>query len=139
MNVSKGKTIALEYTVKLEDNQVVDTNVGQEPLTYTQGTNQIIRGVEAAVEGMTVGETKQVTVAPADAYGERDPNAFQEISKEKVPADAKVGTQLEGKDTSGRLVRPVVKEIKDETVLLDFNHPLAGKTLVFDMKVLDIQ
>ena len=63
--VSKGKVISLEYTVKLDDNQVVDTNVGQAPLTYTQGTNTIIRGVETAVEGMTVGQAKHVIVTPA--------------------------------------------------------------------------
>lgn len=139
MTVSKGKVISLEYTLKLEDNQVLDTNVGKDPLTYTQGANQIIPGVETAVEGMTVGQTKQVIVAPADGYGERDPNAFQEVPKENVPGDIKVGVQLHGKDADGRVVRPVVAEIKDSTVLLDFNHPLAGETLLFDVKVVNIE
>lgn len=139
MTVTNGKAVSLEYTVKLDNGEVVDSSVGKDPLTYTHGSHEIIRGVEAAVEGMSVGETKQVTVGPADAYGERDPKAFQEITKDKVPADAKVGTQLEGKDTSGHVVRPVVAEIKDDTVLLDFNHPLAGKTLLFDVKVVNIQ
>ena len=139
MTVSKGKVISLGYTLKLEDNQVLDTNVGKDPLTYTQGANQIIPGVETAVEGMTVGQTKQVIVAPADGYGERDPNAFQEVPKENVPGDIKVGVQLHGKDADGRVVRPVVAEIKDSTVLLDFNHPLAGETLLFDVKVVNIE
>lgn len=139
MNASNGKTISLEYTVKLEDNQVIDTNVGKEPLTFTQGANQIIRGVETAVEGMTVGQAKQVIVAPEEGYGAPDPDAFQEVPKENVPGDIKVGTQLHGKAADGRVVQPIVAEIKDKTVLLDFNHPLAGKTLVFDMKVVDIQ
>lgn len=139
MTASKGKVISLEYTVKLQDDQVVDTNVGKEPLTYTQGANQIIAGVETAVEGMTVGETKHVTVAAADAYGARDPEAYQEVPKEKVPQDIKVGAQLHGKDANGRVVRPVVAEVKDDTVVLDFNHPLAGETLVFDLKVLNIE
>jgi FKBP-type peptidyl-prolyl cis-trans isomerase SlyD len=136
--VSQGKVISLEYTVKLEDGQVVDTNVGGEPLTYTQGAHQIIRGVESAVEGMEVGQTKQAIVSPAEGYGDRDPDALHEISKEKVPQEAKVGTQLHGKDSSGREIRPTVSAIKDETVVLDFNHPLAGKTLHFDLKVLNI-
>jgi len=136
--VSKGKVISLEYTLKLEGNQVVDTNVGKDPLTYTQGTNQIVPGVESAVEGMTVGQAKHVVVTPSDGYGDRNPNAFQEIPKEKVPKDILVGTQLRGKDTAGRDVRPIVTEIKDDTVLLDFNHPLAGKTLFFDLKVVNI-
>ena len=136
--VSKGKVISLEYTLKLEDDQVVDTNVGKDPLTYTQGANQIVPGVEAALEGMTVGQAKQVVVAPSEGYGDRNPNALQEVPKEKVPQDIKIGTQLQGKDTAGREVRPIVTEIKDDTVLLDFNHPLAGKTLFFDLKVVNI-
>lgn len=136
--VTKGKVISLEYTVKLDDDNVVDTNVGKDPLTYTQGSNQIIPGVESALEGMEVGQTKQAVVQPKEGYGEKDPNAFQEVAKEKVPRDVKVGTQLHGKDASGREIRPIVSAIKDETVLLDFNHPLAGKTLFFDLKVVSI-
>lgn len=136
--VSNGKVISLEYTLKLEDGQVVDTNVGQGPLTYTQGANQIIRGVEAAVEGMEVGQATQAVVSPQEGYGDPDPNAFHDIPKNKVPQEATVGTQLHGKDASGREIRPIVSAIKDDTVLLDFNHPLAGKTLYFDLKVLNI-
>ncbi|HKT33922.1 MAG TPA: FKBP-type peptidyl-prolyl cis-trans isomerase, partial [Nitrospira sp.] len=100
--VSNGKIITLEYTVKFEDGQIVDTNVGGDPLTYTQGAHQIIRGVESAVEGMEVGQTKQAIVPPTEGYGDRDPNALHEIPKEKVPQEAKVGTQLHGKDATGR-------------------------------------
>ena len=136
--VANGKVISLEYTLKLEDGQVVDTNVGQDPLTYTQGANQIIRGVEAALEGMEIGKAKQAVISPRDGYGDPDPDAFHEIPKNKLPLEAKVGTQLHGKDASGREIRPIVSAIKDDTVLLDFNHPLAGKTLYFDLKVLSI-
>jgi FKBP-type peptidyl-prolyl cis-trans isomerase SlyD len=87
---------------------------------------------------MAVGQAKQVVVAPSDGYGDRDPNALQEVPKQNVPQDIKVGTLLQGKDTAGREVRPIVTEIKDDTVLLDFNHPLAGKTLFFDLKVVNI-
>ena len=136
--VSKGKVIFLEYTLKLDNNQVVETNVGKAPLTYTQGAHQIVRGVETAVEGMTVGQAKHVVVTPADGYGIRDLTALHELPKNKVPEDIKVGTQLRGKDAGGRLIQPIVKEIKDNTVLLDFNHPLAGKTLFFDVKVVAV-
>lgn len=136
--VSNGKVISLEYTVKLEDGQPVDTNVGQDPLTYTQGAHQIIRGVEAALEGMAIGQSKQIVVSPTDGYGDRNPNAVQEVPKAKVPQEAKVGTVLHGKDASGRAIRPTVSAIKDDTVVLDFNHPLAGKTLHFDLKVVSI-
>ena len=136
--VSNGKVISLEYTLKLEDGEVVDTNVGKAPLTYTQGANQIIPGVEAAVTGMEVGQAKQAVVPPTEGYGDLDPDAFHEVPKEKLPQEIRVGTQLHGKDSAGREIRPIVSEIKDETVLLDFNHPLAGKTLYFDLKVVNI-
>jgi len=136
--VSKGKMISLEYTLKLDD-KVVDTNVGKAPLTYTQGAHKIIRGVEAAVEGMMVGQEKHVILTPADGYGARDLTKLQEVPRKKVPEVIKVGTQLHGKDANGQVVQPVVAEIKDNTVLLDFNHPLAGKTLFFDVKVVDVE
>ena len=136
--VSNGKVISLEYTLKLEDGEVVDTNVGKAPLTYTQGANQIIPGVESAVQGMEVGQAKQAVVPPMEGYGDPDPDAFHEVPKEKLPQEIQVGTQLHGKDSTGREIRPIVSEIKDETVLLDFNHPLAGKTLYFDLKVINI-
>ncbi|BCA53768.1 FKBP-type peptidyl-prolyl cis-trans isomerase SlyD [Nitrospira sp. KM1] len=136
--VANGKVISLEYTLKLENGMVVDTNVGAAPLTYTHGADQIVRGVESAVDGMEVGQTKKAVVPPTEGYGDPDPNAFQEVSKEKLPAEIKVGTQLRGKDANGHEIRPIVSEIKEETVLLDFNHPLAGKTLYFDLKVVNI-
>jgi FKBP-type peptidyl-prolyl cis-trans isomerase SlyD len=136
--VSNDKTISLEYTLKLDNGQVVETNVGEAPLTYTQGAHQIVRGIETAVEGMTVGEAKHVIVTPADGYGVKDLTALHELPKQKVPEDIKVGMRLRGKDPSGRIVQPIVKEIKDHTVLLDFNHPLAGKTLYVDVKVIDV-
>ena len=136
--VSNGKVISLEYTVTLEDGQPVDTNVGQDALTYTQGANQIIRGVEAAVEGMEVGQIKQVVVSPTEGYGDRDPNAVHEVPKAKVPQEAKIGTMLHGKDANGREIRPTVSAINADTVILDFNPPLAGKTLHFDLKVVNI-
>ena len=139
MTVSNGKQVTLEYTMKLDDQSVVDTNVGGEPLKVTQGSHEVIPGVEKGLSGMTVGEKKQFTIAPADGYGTVDPKAFQEVDKDMVPPDSrKVGTQLEGKTVDGRKVFPRISEVKNQTVVLDFNHPLAGKTLYFDVKVLDV-
>ncbi|MDF0674762.1 MAG: peptidylprolyl isomerase [Nitrospira sp.] len=139
ITVSNGKQVSLEYTLKLDDQSVVDTNVGGQPLKVTQGSHQIIPGVEKQIEGMAVGEKKKFSVAPTDGYGTIDPKAFQEIDKKMIPADAqKVGARLEGKTPEGRKVFPRVSEVKNDTVVLDFNHPLAGKTLFFDVKVLDV-
>ena len=138
--VAEGKLVSLEYTLTLDDKAVVDSNVGAQPLTYTHGSHQIIPGLEKALEGMAVGDAKQVTVAPAEGYGETDPGRLQEVQKQLIPPDAlKVGARLQGKGPSGQMVYPLVSEIKTDTVILDFNHPLAGKTLHFDVKVLDIQ
>ena len=140
LTVSEGKTISMEYTLTLEDNNVVDTNVGKDPLKFTQGKHQIIPGLEAALEGMKKGETKQVTVSPDQAYGTPNPQAVQEVPIDKIPEAArKVGATLQGKDAQGRMVHPRVTEIKDQVVVLDFNHPLAGKTLNFDVKIIDIE
>ncbi len=139
MTVSNGKQVTLEYTLKLDDQSVVDTNVGGEPIKLTQGNHEIVPGLEKALDGMTVGEKKKVTVAPPEGYGSVDPTAFQEVDRKMVPTDAqKVGAQLEGKTSDGRTVYPRISEVKHKTIVLDFNHPLAGKTLYFDVKVLDV-
>ncbi|WNM57449.1 FKBP-type peptidyl-prolyl cis-trans isomerase [Candidatus Nitrospira allomarina] len=140
MTVSEGKSISMEYTLTLENKEVLDSNVGGEPLTFTQGSHQIIPGLETALDGMKAGERKQVTVAPEEGYGKVDPQAIQEVPIDQIPPDArKVGVQLQGKDGQGRVVHPTVTEVKDQVVVLDFNHPLAGKTLYFDVKILDVK
>ena len=138
MSASEGKTIAIEYTLKSEGN-VVDTNVGAEPLEYLHGQGQIIPGLEKAIEGMNEGETKTVSVAPQDAYGDLNEEAIVEVPKAQIPEEAqKIGAVLETKSPEGALLRGQVAEIKEEVVILDFNHPLAGKTLEFEVKVVSI-
>jgi len=140
MTVSSGKEVSIEYTLRLEDKSVVDTNVGGEPLTYTQGAQQIIVGLESEVEGMAVGETKEVTVPPERGYGVMDAAAFREVDNTHVPEAARVvGAKLQGRDANGQSVYARVAQVKESTVILDFNHPLAGKTLFFEVKVLDIK
>lgn len=138
--VSDGTQVLLEYTLKLDDRTVLESNVGKEPMTYTQGAHEIVPGLEKAMEGMAIGDTKHVEVKPADGYGEVDPKAFQEVKKSQIPEKAwKVGTQLEAKSPDGQSMYPRVAEVKSDTIVLDFNHPLAGKTLFFDIKVVDIR
>lgn len=138
--VTDGKQVSLEYTLKLDDKNVLESNVGKEPMTYTQGAHEIVPGLEKAMEGLAVGDKKHVEVKPADGYGDVDPKAFQEVKKSQIPEQAwKVGTQLEAKSADGQSMFPRVTEVKSDTIVLDFNHPLAGKTLFFDIKVLDIR
>ncbi|MEE9521733.1 MAG: peptidylprolyl isomerase [candidate division NC10 bacterium] len=140
MTVSSGTKVSIEYTLRLEDKAVIDTNVGAEPLTYVHGSGQIVSGLEKGLEGMNIGESKEVAVNPEEGYGPVNPEAYMEVKKGEIPPGAvRVGAQLEGQDDGGRPVYTRVVEVKDQTVVLDFNHPLAGKTLYFDVKVLDIQ
>src|SRR5205823_10799838 len=100
----------------------------------------MIPGLEKELTGMKVGAEKHVTVKPEDGYGKINPNAVQEVPKEKIPPNAlKVGAVLAAKSPEGMVVPMTVREIKEKTVVMDMNHPMAGKTLVFDIKVVDIQ
>ena len=137
--IENGAKVQLEYTLKDDGGKVLYSNKGRDPLTYTQGQKQIIPGLEQALNGMRAGDEKMVTVKPADAYGEVNPNAVTEVPKEMLPPDSlKVGTELVAQSQGGdrRIVR--IKEIREKTVVIDLNHPLAGKTLFFDVKVLGV-
>ena len=138
--IEKGSTVKLEYTLKDDTGTVIDTNKGQEPLSFTQGEQQLMPGLEKQLTGMHAGEEKKVVLKPEDAYGPTDPGAQAEVPKNVLPPEAlTVGTRLMARNSAGE-ARPVtVKEIKDETVVLDLNHPLAGKTLVFEVKVLGVE
>jgi FKBP-type peptidyl-prolyl cis-trans isomerase SlyD len=138
--IADGKQVSLEYTLTLEDKSKVDSNVGGEPLVYTHGAHEIIPGLEKQLGGLKAGETKHVEVAPAEGYGEVDPARKQEVDKNRVPEDArKVGAKLTGQGPGGQLIFAQVTEVKENTVVLDLNHPLAGKKLIFDVKVLKVE
>jgi FKBP-type peptidyl-prolyl cis-trans isomerase SlyD len=138
--IQNGATVSLEYTLRDEGGQVLDTNKGGAPLVFVQGQQQIIPGLERELVGMRPGDEKQVVVKPEDAYGEMVPGALQEVPKEAIPQEAlKVGTRLNARSGSGETRPVIVAEIKESTVVVDFNHPLAGKTLFFDVKVLGVQ
>lgn len=138
--VKDGSVVSLQYTLAGEDGKTIESNKGKEPLKYTQGQHQIVPGLEREIAGMKVGGEKHVKVKPEDGYGPVNPNAFQEVPKEKVPPEGlKVRTVLAAKGPQGQVVPVRIHEIKDKTVVVDLNHPMAGKTLVFDVKVLDIQ
>ena len=138
--VKDGMLVSMDYTLKGTDGKVIDTNKGREPLKYVHGQKMMIPGLERELTGMKVGGEKNVTVKPEDAYGPINKNAFQEVPKEKLPPNGlKVGAVLAAKSPEGQVVPMRVHEIKDSTVVMDMNHPMAGKTLVFNVKIVDIQ
>ncbi len=138
--IREGSQVALEYTLSDETGAVIESNKGKQPLSYIHGKSQIIPGLEKELSGMKVGEEKKIQVKPEDGYGPVNPDAFQEIPKDKLPPEAlKVGTMLMAQGPKGEGVPVRVHEIKDMTVIMDFNHPMAGKTLSFDVKVSEIK
>ncbi|MBF0483541.1 MAG: peptidylprolyl isomerase [Candidatus Omnitrophica bacterium] len=136
--VEKGKKVQFNYVLKV-DGKVVEES--KQPLTFTVGGNMIIPGLENKMMGMKVGDKKEIVVAPKDAYGEIDPKMVREVAKTQFPKDfaGKPGMMIELKakgQTNG--VVGIIKEIKDAVILVDFNHPLAGKTLNFNVEVVKV-
>ncbi len=138
--VQDGSIVSIEYTLTGDDGKVIDTSAGKEPLTYIHGAGQIVKGLEQELNGLKVGDQKKVSVKPEDGYGMPSEKAFQEIPREKVPTEAqKEGATLMMKSPDGRAIPIKIAQVKEKTVVVDFIHPLAGKTLHFDVKVKDIQ
>jgi FKBP-type peptidyl-prolyl cis-trans isomerase SlpA len=137
--IKNGDNVSVHYTGKLEDGSVFDTSLaeGREPLTVTLGQGQLIPGFENGLIDMTTGEIKTIEIEPENAYGDINPQLMNEIPLSQVPEGVKTGDMLQGQNQFGP-VNVVVKEIKEETVVLDMNHPLAGKKLIFDLEVVSV-
>jgi FKBP-type peptidyl-prolyl cis-trans isomerase SlyD len=137
MKISKDRVIALEYRLHLGDGKVVDQSEPGQPLSYMHGRGQIVPGLEGALEGMGIGEAKQVVVPPAQGYGEHDARGLQEVPRTMFPANAelKPGMRLAAQTDGGEVIPIGIHEVKGDTVIVDLNHPLAGKTLHFDVTV----
>ena len=130
----------MHYTGKLVNGESFDSSEGREPLEFTVGAGMMIKGFDAAMPGMAVGEKKSVNIPAVDAYGEKDPSAIIEFPKENVPEDMKLeaGMQLTLSNQEGQPFPVVVIEIKDDVIVLDANHFLAGQELVFDIELVEI-
>ena len=138
--IEKGRKVTMDYNL-LINSEPVETTQGKEPLQFVVGGGNIIPGLENQMMGMKVGEERKIIVDPKDAYGVIDPSAFKEVPKTSMPAgvDLKPGLVVEVEDPQGATFPGVIWEIKDQSVVVNFNHPLAGQTLEFDVKVVDIQ
>ena len=140
MSIANGSKVAIEYTLTLGDDQVVDTNVGGQPLQFTQGAGHIIPGLENALTGKKQGDSLKVKVVPEEGYGPVNQEAIIEVQKNQLPENAQqVGMQVQGQTPEGQTVQAQVVELRDDVAVLDFNHPLAGKTLHFAVKILEVQ
>ncbi|MBN2048489.1 MAG: peptidylprolyl isomerase [Anaerolineaceae bacterium] len=138
--VAKDFVVSIDYVLTV-DGEIADSSAGREPLPYLHGHDNLIKGLEVELEGMKVGEQKQVVVAPKDGYGEIDPEAFADMERAKFPEgfDLQIGRMIRLNAGDGRVMTAAIAEVNDETVKLDFNHPLAGKSLNFDVTISDIR
>jgi peptidylprolyl isomerase len=135
-----GDTVRVHYTGKLEDGSVFDSSENREPLEFTIGAGQVIPGFEAAVTGMATGESKSATIPPEEGYGPRRKEMMAVVDREQLPddLDVSVGQRLQVQQSDGRQLVVSVADIADKTVTLDANHELAGKTLTFDLQLVEV-
>ncbi|HRP35938.1 MAG TPA: peptidylprolyl isomerase [Gammaproteobacteria bacterium] len=138
--IQDGSTVSIEYTLKLDDGSTADTNAGREPLVYVQGEQQILPALEEKLLGMKADETREVTLTPEEGYGPVHEEALQTVPLDIIPEEARtVGARLVGQGPEGQPLHAVVKEINEDSAVVDLNHPLAGQKLHFSIKVLSIQ
>ena len=140
--VENGQTVEVHYRGTFDDGTEFDSSHSRgETLTFTVGSGQTISGFETGVVGMTVGEKKNITIEPQDAYGETNPDAIFEYPASSFPEDLELieGASLMGQDTAGNQMMARVDRLEDDKVFLDFNHPMAGKRLNFDVELIEIK
>ncbi len=137
---TKGNTVKVHYTGKLKDGTVFDSSLNREPLEFTLGEGNMIQGFESAVNGMSVGEDKNVTIPCDEAYGQKREDMMIDVPMDKVPAEIKpeVGMDLSIQNQQGQPVPVKVVNVEEEKITLDANHPLAGEDLVFEIKLVEV-
>ena len=138
--VQNGDTVTVNYTGRLEDGTVFESslNEGRIPLTAKLGEGRLIKGFENGLFEMTIGEKKTVEIEPSEAYGEYNILMISEVPKSNIPPDINVGDTLQGMGPNGPVIVKIM-EIKEDTVLIDANHPLSGKKLIFDLEVVGVE
>jgi len=140
IQVTVNSTVKVHYTGKLADGEVFDTSDGKEPIEFTLGQGQLIPGFEKGLIDMKLNEKKTINMTKDDAYGEVNETLIQEVKKTDLPQDMepKVGMGLVSKSPDGQEINLMVVEVKEETIVIDGNHPLAGRDLIFDLEVVEI-
>lgn len=135
-----GDVVRINYTGRLTDGTEFDSSAGRQPLEFTIGLGQVIKGLETEVAGMAPGQKATVTIPCDLAYGQHRPEAVQNLDRSKVPAglEVAVGTQLQARTSDGGMLPITVVDVNEQSVRVDANHPLAGKDLVFDVELVEI-
>lgn len=140
MIVSPGRTVAISYTLSLDNGSIVDSSSEAEPLTYIHGEEMLIAGLERELEGMRKGEHKTVSIQPEDGYGQILEDALIEVPLDHLPEEARqVGAHLTAVGPEGQEIQGRVASLEERTATVDFNHPLAGEVLHFQVTVVDVE
>jgi len=137
--VETGKVVAVHYVGKLTDGEMFDTSEGREPLKFQVGSGQIIPGFEKAIMGKNIGEKVTVNISAEDAYGQIREDLIVSVPKSQMPGEVQVGQPLQAQGDNGQTINVVVKEVTEENVMIDGNHPLAGQELVFEIEFVEIE
>jgi len=135
--VEDGKTVKIHYTMRVAG-EIVDTTREREPLQFVYGQDPIMPGLQSALLDLEEGEQRQMTLPPAEAFGEVIPEAVVEVPKGQFENDVEVGMIVTSMGQDGQPIRAIVKEVQDEVIFLDFNHPLAGKELEIDFEIIEV-
>lgn len=136
----KGDKVKVHYHGKLTNGETFDSSAGREPLEFEVGSGSVIKGFDEGVSGMKVGEKKTINIPVDEAYGQRSEDMLIEFPKDRFPADMEIkeGMQLMMSNGTGQNIPVIVTEVKDDAVILDANHPLAGEDLIFDIELIEI-
>ena len=138
--IAEDSKVTTEFTLKLQDGTVVATTEGKEPVTFQMGSKAMMPAVQSQIVGMEEGQTKTLTLGPEQAFGQSNPEAIKEIDTEKIPVELrKVGQALSLCGLDGKPIQARVVEIGEEKSKLDFNHPLAGRTVVVELKIIKVE
>lgn len=140
MTIETGNQVSVHYTGTFDDGEVFDSSQGRDPLSFKVGAGQMIQGFDQAVLGMRQGESKKITLGPDEAYGPRNEELLIDIPNANFPDDMKleVGMMLQMSNEQGQPVPATIAEINEESVKMDVNHPMAGKTLNFEIEIVEV-
>ncbi len=139
MKVGKGSIVSIDYELHFGDGKVIDASEPDSPLSFLHGEGQVLPGLERALEGLSPGDAQTVVIEPADGYGPHDPRGLKTVPRNAFPAELEAGMSMVAQGPGGESVPFVVHEVRSEDVTIDLNHPLAGKTLHFAVKVRDVR
>jgi peptidylprolyl isomerase len=137
----QGDTVAVHYTGKLDSGEIFDSSEGRDPLEFTVGSGQVIPGFDQAVDGLEIGESREVRIEPDDAYGQPREDLVVDVDRDQFPsgAEPEVGQQVQVQVAPGQNRVATIAGVEDASITLDLNHPLAGKPLTFEVELVEIR